>query len=179
MEFEILQLDYRVPETRNILNLDELNAFYSTCFNAEYSQFLDTSAMGNVEKWTKTSVAEDLVAINHDDTKTLACFGNTKLIGTTVYAERQGYVYVWGMYVHPDNQRTGVGSALLKEVAQSVAEESRIEVSVVKQSVGALNFYKRHGFQTYKSELVEVFPNVELYVDFMQCTTFSIFKPKI
>ena len=174
MKIDIRPLNYRDSRTTEMLSLDELSNFYSTCFNAEYSRFLNDSAMRDMEAWTSTSVATDLIAIDCSDTRMYAGFDEAKLVGTAVYAQRQGYVYVWAMYVHPNNIRTGIGARLLKEIAKSVAVDSRIEVSVAKQSSGAMDFYKKNGFQTYKSKIAEVFPHVEIPIDVMQCETSTI-----
>lgn len=174
MIHEILRLDYRIPETQRILSFDDLGAFYSTCFKAEYGKFLDVGAMVNVETWLEGSIAEDMVAIEHSDTITLASMRGSEVLGTAVYAERLSFVYLWAMYVHPDNLRSGIGSKLLTEVANSVARDSRIEVSVIKQSAGAMNFYNKFGFRRYKLEESEVFPGVILPIEVMQTTTKSI-----
>jgi len=74
----------------------------------------------------------------------------------------------------PDHIRRSIGTKLLQEVAHSVDDASRKEVSVVAQSGGAMKFYKKHGFQTYKAETCEVFPNLKIPVEVMQCDTSEI-----
>jgi len=171
---KILRLDYRTNSAQKILSLDELHDFFSTCFKAEYSKFLGSAEMKNVELWLEGSMAADLVAADLPDTVTLAYMSGSKLLGTAVYAERQGYVYVWAMYVLPARKRSGIGSKLLAEIAASVTSDSRMEVSVIPQSTGAMSFYKKNGFSTYKSEESEVFPNVYLPIEVMQVTTKTI-----
>ncbi len=178
MKYKSKLLNYRLSDTHEIYSLGELSEYYSKCFKAEYGQFLDEVAMTKVDTWLEGSVAEDMIAIDHADTVTMACMLDSELVGTVIFAERgdeqQRYVYVWGMYVHPDRLRAGIGSFLLGEVARSVSPDSRVEVSVVTQSTSAMRFYVCLGFRTYKSENVEVFPGVDLPIELMQCTTQSL-----
>ena len=174
MKDEIIRLDYRSEKTQNILSFDDLNKFYSTCFKAEYSKFLNSAELQNMETWLEGSIAETMVAVEHSDTVMLACMSGSTLLGTAVYAERQSYVYVWAMYVLPTNLRSGIGSKLLAEIAASVASDSRIEVSVIKQSTGAMKFYDKFGFRSYKSENPEIFPNVCIPIEVMQVTTRAV-----
>ena len=173
-KYDIEKLDFRLSAIQRGLTIDDLNTFYSVCFEAEYKSLLDKSAWINVEEWVSSTVAKDMVAIDLTDTKTIACLNKSELVGKAIYAERQRLVYVWGMYVHPQSQRTGVGSRLLHEISCLVDSKSIFEVSVIQQSIGAVNFYNKFGFRPYKAAMMEVFPNVQMPVEQMQSNSSTI-----
>lgn len=174
MNDRIVLLDYRLPDTHQFFSLEKLGDFYSHCFKTEYSDFLNAEDMGSVSAWNGRSLAEDMISIDNSDTVTTAIFEDSTLLGTAIFAERYGYVYIWGMYVHPDRLRSGIGTALIKNIVQSVSPESKLQVSVITKSARAISFYKSLGFKLYKTELCEVFPNVELVLDVMQCPAQAI-----
>ena len=169
MSHEIQVLDYRTPQTQEIVSLEELGEFFAECFRIEYQHYLNEDEMALVVSWSGRSLAEDMVAIDLSDTVTLACFDGPLILGTAIYACRHGIVYVWGMYVSAERIRTGIGSALLEAIAEAVEPDALLEVSVVSQSTKAVRFYKKSGFSTLRSEESEVFPGVELSIEVMQC----------
>jgi ribosomal protein S18 acetylase RimI-like enzyme len=53
------------------------------------------------------------------------------------------------LYVHPDYQRRGVGSALLARV-QAIASEG-LQLWTFQQNEGAIRFYERNGFHVLRT----------------------------
>jgi len=58
------------------------------------------------------------------------------------------------LYVHPAHQRAGVGTELLTHLLPLFPRARRIELSVVKQNLAAVEFYRRYEFEVI-SESVE------------------------
>jgi len=50
------------------------------------------------------------------------------------------------LFVHPNGQAKGVGTALLVASADDVATEGHV-IKVVKATLSSVAFYERHGFQ--------------------------------
>jgi len=56
--------------------------------------------------------------------------------------------FLTNLYVHPDHQRRGIGSALLAEVKAYALEG--LKLWTFQQNEGAIRFYERHGFRSLK-----------------------------
>jgi ribosomal protein S18 acetylase RimI-like enzyme len=64
-----------------------------------------------------------------------------------------GYVslengFLTNLYVHPDHQRHGIGSALLAQVKASAPQG--VKLWTFQPNEDAIRFYERHGFQTLR-----------------------------
>ena len=77
-----------------------------------------------------------------------------KIKGSAVVAERGSIAYLWGMYVHPRQQRKGLGSQLLSGVARTIKDAQEIEIRVLVSSPAALGFYEKNGFLESGKETV-------------------------
>jgi ribosomal protein S18 acetylase RimI-like enzyme len=62
-------------------------------------------------------------------------------------AECETVLYM--LYVHPQWQRQGVGSALLRAVVASFSDAKAIRLEVLKDNAPAISWYKAKGFETY------------------------------
>ena len=71
----------------------------------------------------------------------------TEVVGSIIYLKRGAVAYLWGMYVLPAHQRSGVGSKLLQAVTRRVGSDVRLEVRVQLSSPHAKAFYIHHGFR--------------------------------
>ncbi len=81
--------------------------------------------------------------------------------GSAIIAERGGVAYLWGMYVHPTQQRKGLGLQLLHGVAEKIEAAGKVEARVLVSSTAAISFYKKHGFIETGQEKVELMNSVE------------------
>jgi len=56
------------------------------------------------------------------------------------------------MYVEPDHRGLGVGTMLMKGCMKKVERKGvkQVRLSVLSENVGAVRFYKRHGFDVYR-----------------------------
>jgi ribosomal protein S18 acetylase RimI-like enzyme len=68
------------------------------------------------------------------------------ILASAIVAERGTVAYLWGMYVHPNCQRQGLGSILLKGAVSQIATSTDIEVRVLPTSPWAVSFYQKLGF---------------------------------
>lgn len=75
---------------------------------------------------------------------------------TAVIIERGDTAYLWGMYVHPHQQRKGLGSRLLKGVANTITDAQKVEIRVLGSSPQALAFYQAHGFVESGREAIDL-----------------------
>jgi ribosomal protein S18 acetylase RimI-like enzyme len=65
-------------------------------------------------------------------------------------AQRDGAeVILYGLYVHPDWKRQGVGSALLEAVIAEHPSAKAIRLEVLKDNTAAIDWYKARGFSIY------------------------------
>ncbi len=65
----------------------------------------------------------------------------------------QGYAsfaggFLTNLYIHPDHQRRGIGSALLAQVKAYAPEGFKLWT--FQQNEDAIRFYERHGFRSLK-----------------------------
>ena len=91
------------------------------------------------------------------------------VLGTAVFAEREGYVHAWGVYVEPARSREGIGSRLMACLCGHTAPDSVIELSVLEASEKAARFYEALGFEHHASRVDEVFPGIRSPVRVMRC----------
>jgi ribosomal-protein-alanine N-acetyltransferase len=67
--------------------------------------------------------------------------------------EKGQNAHVFTIDVHPDYQRSGLGTQLMREAEQRFAEAKcrSILLEVAVDNLAAISFYKRHGFSVLKS----------------------------
>jgi ribosomal protein S18 acetylase RimI-like enzyme len=81
----------------------------------------------------------------------VAVEGKRQVGFVTVRPEGGGLHLIW-IDVHPDQERRGIGSALLNEVIQAGKDLGLgpIICEVWDENEKALNFYDKHGFRRYR-----------------------------
>ena len=70
-----------------------------------------------------------------------------RIVGGARSHPRGDIVHLSGVYVHPDCQRSGVGSALLAELLSHYPAGTVVRADVRPSSHSAAAFYTRHGFE--------------------------------
>nr|WP_321463514.1 GNAT family N-acetyltransferase [uncultured Cohaesibacter sp.] len=87
-----------------------------------------------------------------------ACLGviGSQIVGSIICAYRNGYLYIWGLYVGRQHQRKGIGRALLCHVMADRHEDVIVEVSVLRASERARRFYDKLGFRQVAEESYEM-----------------------
>jgi ribosomal protein S18 acetylase RimI-like enzyme len=58
-------------------------------------------------------------------------------------------IILYSLYVHPEWQRKGIGSALLDAVIADHPEAKAIRLEVLKDNAAAIAWYRTKGFETY------------------------------
>jgi ribosomal protein S18 acetylase RimI-like enzyme len=142
--------------------------FFVKCFREEYEELLLERTNGMLRNLEISQL--DLILPAKHQNMIEAVDKNDQVLGTVVFSEIGTECYVWGLYVLREFQRLGLGRKLMQEVCQRITPATTLEVQVLKQSLKAQNFYKKLGFQTYQTCEEEVFPSINLQVDFMQCS---------
>ncbi|MCX8002241.1 MAG: GNAT family N-acetyltransferase [Anoxybacillus mongoliensis] len=61
-----------------------------------------------------------------------------------------GKVELWAIYVHPEQQGKGIGSALLQKGIQHIDGANEIYVNVEKDNIIGKSFYEAKGFKVVK-----------------------------
>ncbi|HEY8886186.1 MAG TPA: GNAT family N-acetyltransferase [Candidatus Microsaccharimonas sp.] len=97
--------------------------------------------LGKVERWKST--------IGDGDRKISVAKINDKVVGFVApfYDEASGQHRLGALYVLPETQGTGVGSALLRQAFEDIGTENDIYLHVVSYNQNAVNFYTKNGFQ--------------------------------
>jgi ribosomal protein S18 acetylase RimI-like enzyme len=131
-----------------------LRAMYNTTWTTTYGATLGPDMLQSLLALLDPP---DLSAIlpGEDGRTTIAEAGPPfarQIMGSIIAAERGQTAYVWAMYVAPDHQRQGIGSALLRQGTSWLSTAALVEVRVIRSSIGALGFYKSYGFQEAGTE---------------------------
>ncbi len=76
---------------------------------------------------------------------------NGKILGVAALEPRrgEGVGFVWHVYVHPEHQRRGVGTALMKRVEERARELGLRKLRLIThgRAYWAIRFYERLGFR--------------------------------
>jgi len=92
------------------------------------------------------------------------------LIGVSILREAKDVAYLWGMYVPPPHQKSGVGRRLMAAAIHSLTSARTVEVRVLKTSLGARAFYEALGFVGIREEDAEMFAGVVERLLVMACS---------
>jgi GNAT superfamily N-acetyltransferase len=146
--------------------------FFKECFEAEYSQMLNKLSPDRDYEFTSEFL--ETILPNNDHQMFEGVLPDNAVVATGVGVERHERFYIWGMYVLPKYQRLGLGQRIIKSFSTIASPKSVLEVQVLRDSYKAQQFYRRLGFVTFQSSEEEVFPNVRMLTDFMECASTSI-----
>ena len=94
------------------------------------------------------------------DEKAFLAFAKDKIIGSIICAERNGFLYVWGLYVGREQQRCGLGQRLIVNAMKECHEDTIVEVSVLQVSLQARAFYDKLGFREISEDTHEMGPGM-------------------
>jgi putative acetyltransferase len=123
--------------------------------------------------WKKRLATED------EHLHKLAAILDGKVVGlVSLHREvsaRRAHVASIGLSVHPDVQRRGIGSALLKaimDLAFKWLQVKRIELDCFADNEAAIALYKKHGFEIEGTKRQGAFRNGK-FVDLLFMATLS------
>ncbi|MFK0165312.1 GNAT family N-acetyltransferase [Rhizobium sp. NPDC090279] len=153
-------------DTADLLNL------WRDAWSATYSSSLGQNALSSMLKDLERNGAASMLPGSGERGYCIASSG--RLHGSAIVAERGTVAYLWGMYVHPSQQRKGFGTLLLAGVAEEIETAERIEVRVLVSSPAAIDFYRKHGFVETGREMIEILGSVEAAALVMSVCTESL-----
>lgn len=83
---------------------------------------------------------------------------NSELLGFAAYGPCEGEMKLHKLYVHPQHQRRGFGGALLRHVESASRERGfqSLMLTVNKRNIQAIAAYRKHGFQTRSTVVVDI-----------------------
>ena len=84
-------------------------------------------------------MSSTVLAATHDDVP----------VGHAMGQRDGGEIILYSLYVHPEWQRKGIGSALLDAVIADHPEAKAIRLEVLKDNAAAIAWYRTKGFETY------------------------------
>lgn len=146
---------YDVNSLTNAFN-EKLRAFLKHCWRETYFQQLGS----DITKRMIDSLDDNNLGgmLSAEDVSVLVCMDDDEILGTCMYASRYGITYIWGVYVHPSQQASGIGKGMLSTLVKKNIFKNILQVIVLEVSTGAIEFYKHLGFsitQKIVYELIE------------------------
>lgn len=117
----------------------------STDFDSMYALWKE-AGLGVADLETERKYFDQMIKLN-PDSNFIACDGK-KIIGTVfgIFNGRRGWIY--HLAVHPDFQKKGIGSLLLKQTEEALKKigATRVCLWVNKLNLKVLTFYKKYGY---------------------------------
>lgn len=76
-----------------------------------------------------------------------------RVVGVATVGPREGHLVLWKLYVLPEHQGRGIGSALLEAVLERAAHDhDEIQLSYLEGNTSAAAFYRSKGFVEFDRE---------------------------
>jgi len=133
-------------------DISSLSKLLKVCWHATYDQMIGRDqavragrhlhSKFNLGLWIARSLlsrASTVLMATHDDDPVGHAMG-----------QRDGIeIILYSLYVHPEWQRKGIGSALLDAVIADHPEAKAIRLEVLKDNAAAIAWYRTKGFETY------------------------------
>ena len=131
-----------------------------TSFQETYSTLLSADELNGL---CETLTSADVGGMLMDDSRAqLVITLGDKIIGSAMCASQHNITYVWGMYVQQAYQRVGLGQSLMEAMLQKLPEKGMVELTVLKDSEAAVNFFTSIGFKGHRSGEIEFVPGKTL-----------------
>ena len=133
-------------------DISALSNLLKVCWHATYDQMLgrDQAAWAGRHLRSKFNLGLWIA-------RSLLSRASTVLVATRdngpvghAMGQRDGSeIILYSLYVHPDWQRKGIGSALLDAVIADHLEAKAIRLEVLKDNAAAIAWYQANGFESY------------------------------
>ncbi|MBY5932742.1 GNAT family N-acetyltransferase [Tateyamaria omphalii] len=146
--------DAPINVARDRISLSEARPFLKRCFVAAYPAFVTSEMLAHLEQVQ----AADILANDVEDRILVTARRNTQLFGMGVGVLRHATFYVWGFYVAPELQRTGLGRRIMAVLCADLPDDTVVELHVYTESHDALAFYATLGFRKTGDTRAELFP---------------------
>ncbi len=140
--------DIIIREVRNE-DLPAVEQLLSLTWADTYASFLSDKIIHKVtELWHNPELLKKQIANPHVHFLTASNSQNDFIGLITAVENDSGNIVLGRLYVHPDKQRCGIGSMLLKKSIENYPRAKKIHLEVEENDVKGVNFYRGHGFQT-------------------------------
>lgn len=114
-------------------------------WHATYDGWLGAARVREIgERWH--SEAQLAAQVGQPDSSFLIAEAADALAGTAFAHATGGGIEIGRLYVLPEHQGLGHGSALLRSLLAAFPCETRFHLDVEPRNARALDFYRRHGF---------------------------------
>lgn len=107
-----------------------------------YKKFPDSSMPASIEGWQKGIAKET----EDGHRMTFVVKQNGEVAGFTCPLIEDGKHKIGAMYVSPEYQGVGIGSALMERALEWLGQENDVYLKVVSYNQNAIDFYKGFGF---------------------------------
>ncbi len=114
-----------------------------------------------IDVWSKRSKA-DRFRRSAGKCKRWVAVQNNKIVG---FCDHNFNCELWGLYIHKDFINRGIGSRLLKTAEESL-KKSGCKKILIKASITAKDFYKKHGYRVIKKSFHQM-DNIKLPIIIM------------
>lgn len=92
--------------------------------------------------WTAEAVRTTVV-----EETTFVAIADSEVVGTLTLGEFEGEPVIWKIYVLPEAQGRGVGTALMNAAFNAAGKDQDIRIEFIKGNDHAQSFYTRMGFR--------------------------------
>ena len=138
---------------------DKLKQHLQYCWRVTYEPILGKNAADDLV----ASIQYDMRAVvpGHDEMAFLIWDSN-KVVGSIILAEEGKTAFIWGMYIHPDYQRKGLGKRLVQYATSLLKTANVIQIFVLKKRPDAQRFYEALGFTCNRESRTELIKDVQV-----------------
>ena len=165
MLMENLILDHLAREQIDRTEIDCLRSHLKIVWTATYGPSFGQAVLKSM---LATLDDPELSSIMSEDCQVIFAKWENQLVGSAIYAERWGIVYLWGMYVLPPFQNKEVGSTIIASLKNRLKNAKSIEIRVIPKSLSAVAFYKKLKFLETGNEAFEIVRGHEITVNVME-----------
>ncbi|SDN65739.1 GNAT family N-acetyltransferase [Alkalicoccus daliensis] len=140
-----------------------------TTWNATYEGLIPQETQ---EKFIRLAYSDDRMLLRLERSLLLVAEADEEVVGfvNLSFPNDEGKVKLGAIYIYPEFQGAGIGSALLEKGITQLEKAKEIYVDVEQGNVNGIKFYKARGFQTirefddeiggYKLKTVEMILNL-------------------
>lgn len=130
-------------------DIEEVQAVARESWHATYEGIIPLTVQDN---FLDNAYSDDMMDRRLAHSLVFVAEVDDQLVGFANYAKAndQGEVELAAIYIYPEYQGAGIGTALLKARVEGINRIERIWIDVVKENTIGRNFYKAKGFQIVK-----------------------------
>ena len=153
-----------VREADEVTDTVKAAALGSAAFRETHAEILEARVVEAIvsQIYTEESIYRSISACRDVSTAFfLVAHRGARLVGFLEYDERGDEPELRRLYVHPDQKRSGIGSALLRALKERLPSDGRYRVTVSAKNMPAIRFYERHGFHE-TGRATQLYPGVDL-----------------